>query len=93
MAVMGKGEIEKAESIYQELTERSKTAFITPGARAVAAAAAGHMTEARALLAQALADRDAYVVFNKLAAWRPIWDDPECAAMLRNSALKQHAPA
>ncbi len=88
-----KGEIEKAESIYQELTERSKTAFITPGARAVAAAAAGHMTEARALLAQALADRDAYVVFNKLAAWRPIWDDPECAAMLRNSALKQHAPA
>jgi serine/threonine-protein kinase len=86
------GDPPTAESIYQELTERSKTAFISPASRAVAAAAAGRMTDARALLAKSIADHDAFLSFNKLPAWRPIWDDPECAAMLRHSALKQSAP-
>jgi TolB-like protein/Tfp pilus assembly protein PilF len=87
------GEVEKAESIYQELRERSTTAFISPSARAIAAAAAGHMPEARALLAQALAEHDAFLRFSRLSAWRPIWADAECAAMLRNSPLTHHASA
>jgi len=87
------GDTAGAESIYQELTERSKTSFISPCACAIAAGAAGRMTDARRLLAQAIADRDAFISFHKFAAFRPLWGDPECAAMIRQSPLMRNAPS
>jgi len=81
-----------ADAIYRELVERAKTSYVGAGSLAVTAAAAGHIAEARAFLAQAIAARDSYLSFHKLPAFRLIWRDPECAAMLRHSDMMQGLP-
>jgi serine/threonine-protein kinase len=72
-----------ATAVYEELTERGRSAYMSFGALAVAAAAAGRYVEARELLAKAIDVREAYLTFLKLPVWRPVWNDPDCAELLR----------
>ena len=81
------GEHEAAEAIHAELTSRSRTAFVGYGERAIAAAWAGHLDEARRLLALAIAGREPYLTFWRLPVWRAIREDAECAALLRDTTL------
>ena len=46
-----------------------------------------HLVEARALVAEAIAAREPYLTFWKLPAWKPFWQDPEGAALLRSTGL------
>jgi serine/threonine-protein kinase len=82
-----RGNVREAEAIRLELAQRAETGYIGEGARATASAAAGKWEEARTLLRQAIDERDPYLTFWKLYAWRPIWQDAECAAMLRATTL------
>jgi Flp pilus assembly protein TadD len=86
------GDAAGAEAIHRELVERAKTGYIGAASLAVTAAAAGHMADARTFLAQAIAARDSFISFHKLPAFRSLWADPECAAMLRNSEMMQGQP-
>ena len=81
------GEHEAAEAIHVELSSRSRTAFVGYGERAIAAAWAGHLDEARRLLALAIAGREPYLTFWRLPVWRAIREDAECAALLRDTTL------
>jgi tetratricopeptide (TPR) repeat protein len=82
-----RGATQEAEVIRAELAERAAIGYIGEGVRACAAAAAGKWEEARTLLRQAIDERDPYLTFWKLYAWRPIWQDAECAAMIRATSL------
>jgi TolB-like protein len=82
-----RGEIDKVEEIHAELQTRAATSYIGNGSRAIVAAAAGRWDEARERLAQGIADRDPWIAFWKLYAWRPIWKDEQCAAMLKATSL------
>ncbi len=82
-----RGEIDKIESIREELIERSRTGFIGFAAQATVAASAGRWPEARQLLAKATAEHDPFVTFWKLRAWRPMWRDEQCAALIRATSL------
>ena len=77
---------------WAELAERAAIGYIGEGVRACAAAAAGKWEEARTLLRQAIDERDPYLTFWKLYAWRPIWQDAECAAMIRATSLFSDTP-
>jgi serine/threonine-protein kinase len=85
------GERDAAAAIYQELERRAQNAYIGFAERAAVAAAAGQFTQARALVEQAIVERDTYLVFWKHAAWQPFWSDPGCAEALRKTALLQIA--
>jgi hypothetical protein len=82
-----RGEHEQVEAIWTELRERSERSYIGYAAQASIAAAAGHVVEARELLAKAIAEHDPFISFWKLYSWRPVWKDPQCAAMLRATSL------
>jgi TolB-like protein/Flp pilus assembly protein TadD len=82
-----RGEIDKVEAIRQELRERAQNTYIGYGARASVAAAAAQWDEARDLLAKAIAEHDPWLTFWKLYAWRPIWQDEQCAAMIKATSL------
>jgi TolB-like protein len=86
-----RGNHDAVEPIHAELEQRAATAFVGRAARATVAAAAGRLDEARVLLAAAVAERDPYVGFYKVYGWRPIWQDEQCAAMIRATALFQRA--
>jgi TolB-like protein/Tfp pilus assembly protein PilF len=83
----------RAIDIYRELADRAGAGFVSPGSRACAAAAAGEIDDATRLLAQAIAERDVFLTFYKLPAWRAIWDIPHCAALLRASKMMQNCPS
>ena len=59
----------------------------TSSSPAAVAASAGHLEEARRLVADAIGAHNPYLRFWKFPAWRGIWSDQESAALLRNSAL------
>jgi hypothetical protein len=61
------------------------------GTLAVTAAAAEHYVEARTLLAKAIDVREAYLTFLKLPVWRPVWNDPGCAELLRGMSYYKNA--
>jgi TolB-like protein/Tfp pilus assembly protein PilF len=82
------GEADAAEAIHVELRNRAATSHIGLAERAAVAASAGHAEEARRLVSEAIAARDPYLRFWKFPAWRAVWDDPDCAAMLRATALR-----
>jgi TolB-like protein len=82
-----RGNVAEVEAIRAELLERAKTSFIGEGALACVAAAAGRWEEARAYLRTAITERDPYLTFWKLYAWRPVWEDAECAALLRATSI------
>ena len=82
-----RGAVEDAELIRGELAQRAETGYVGEAARAICAAAAGRWDEARTLLRQAIDERDPYLTFWKLYAWRPIWQDAECATMIRATSL------
>ena len=82
-----RGAVHEAEAIRLELAQRAEAGYIGAAARACAAAAAGQWPEARTLLQEAIDERDPYLTFWKLVAWRPIWQDAECAAMIRATPL------
>ena len=84
-----RGEHEKTEAIRRELADRATSGFIGNGARACVAAAAGHWPEARKFLKLATDEHDPFVAFWKLRAWRPVWKDDECAAMIKATSLFQ----
>ena len=81
------GHVTSAEAIHAELRDRSRFAHIGLAERAAVAASAGHLDEARQLVVEALDARDPYLRFWKFPAWRPAWNDPAFAAILRNSRL------
>jgi TolB-like protein/Tfp pilus assembly protein PilF len=85
------GEQDAARAIFVELERRAQNAYIGFAERAAAAAAAGEPVQALALIVQAIAGRDTYLLFWKHAAWQPFWSDPACAAALRKTALLQIA--
>jgi serine/threonine protein kinase/tetratricopeptide (TPR) repeat protein len=76
-----------AELICQELRERAANGYVGLAEQAAVAASAGHGDDARQLLADAIAARDPYLRFHKFPAWRAVWADPACAALLRSSAV------
>jgi TolB-like protein/Flp pilus assembly protein TadD len=89
-----RGQLDQVEAIRAELNERATTGFIGTAALACVAASAGRWPEARDLIARAVAERDPFVAFWKMRAWRPLWRDEQCAAMLRATSLfKSHANA
>lgn len=83
----GRGEVAPAEAIFNELIEHSRTGFIGSAALGSVAASAGRWPEARDYLAKATAEHDPYVVFWKLPAFKPIWKDEQCSAMIRATSL------
>jgi TolB-like protein/Flp pilus assembly protein TadD len=82
------GEADAAEAIHVELRNRAAASHIGFAERAAVAASAGHAEEARRLVSEAIAARDPYLRFWKFPAWRAVWNDPDCAAMLRATALQ-----
>ena len=76
-----------AEAIYDELRTRAGTTYIGYAEQGAAAAAAGRLDEARALVAQAIAARDPYLVFWKLPAWAPFREDAEGMSALHRAGL------
>jgi tetratricopeptide (TPR) repeat protein len=84
-------EQQKAEAIRAELAERATSTFIGSGARACVAASAGHWPEARTFARIAADEHDPFVAFWKLRAWRPVWKDEQCAAIIRGTSLFQGA--
>jgi TolB-like protein/Flp pilus assembly protein TadD len=81
------GDSQRAESIHVELTDRARAGHIGLAERAAVAASSGHIEEARRLVAEAIAARDPYLRFWKFPAWRAVWIDAECAALLRSTNL------
>lgn len=82
-----RGEISAAETIHHELGERAHVQHIGLAEQAAVAASAGKLDAARRLIGEALAARDPYLRFWKFPAWRALWADAACAALLRNSPL------
>ena len=79
---------EAAEAVYRELLERSRTAYVGAAEQATAAASAGRLDEARALLEKAIAEREPYVMFWKLHAWTAIAEDPGVRHVLQMARLR-----
>ena len=84
-------EQQKAEAIRAELAERATSTFIGSGARACVAASAGHWLEARDFTRIAADEHDPFMAFWKLRAWRLVWKDEQCAAIIRGTSLFQGA--
>jgi serine/threonine protein kinase len=82
-----RGETGAAQAIHDELRERARSEHVGLAEQAAVAASTGKLDEARFLIREALAVRDPYLRFWKFPAWRSVWADAECAALLRNSAL------
>jgi serine/threonine-protein kinase len=76
-----------AEAIYLELRERACAQYVGLAEQAAVAASAAHLEEARSLIRGAIEARDPYLRFWKFPAWRAVWADAECSALLRTSAL------
>ena len=81
------GDRSAAGSVFEELQERAQSTYIGFACRAAAAASAGRLDTARALIKEAITARDSYLTLWKLPAWRPFWKDAECAATLRATSL------
>ena len=86
-----RGEQAKTEAIRTELAERATSAFIGSASRACVAASAGHWPEAREFARLAADEHDPFMAFWKLRAWRPVWKDEECAAIIRGTSLFKRA--
>ena len=82
-----RGDLDTAHTIWEEVRERARTSHVGTAEQATIAASAGELSEARRLLAKAIAERDPYLGFWKLPAWASIWNDAECAALLRATSL------
>ena len=82
------GEADAAKAIHVELGNRAAAGHVGFAERAAVAASAGYVEEARRLVSEAIAARDPYLRFWKFPAWRAVWNDPDCAAMLRTTALQ-----
>jgi serine/threonine-protein kinase len=82
-----RGNSAEVEAIRAELHARAAQGFIGEASLACVDAAAGRWDEARAMLRKAIAERDPYLTFWKLYAFRPLWSDRECADMLRATSL------
>ena len=82
-----RGDVAAADAIHVELHERARFGHVGLAERAAVAASAGQMDDARRLVAEALTAHDPYLRFWRFPAWRAAWNDPMCAALLRNSGL------
>jgi serine/threonine protein kinase/tetratricopeptide (TPR) repeat protein len=72
------GHTDKAEAVYQELLSRSQTGYVGHSWLAAAAASAGRMEVAVRHAAQAVAEKDASLVFvHDLPDWEAFRADPE----------------
>jgi serine/threonine protein kinase/tetratricopeptide (TPR) repeat protein len=81
------GDANAADTIYLELRDRARASHIGWAEQAAVAASAGRLDDARRLVADALDARDSYLRFWKFPAWRWVWNDQECAGILRSSPL------
>jgi len=78
-----RGEGGAVRDILLELQQRAQTGYIESSLLGCVTAAAGSLSEARALVSRGIAEREAYCAFAKWTAWAPFRADPEGAAMLR----------
>jgi serine/threonine-protein kinase len=78
-----RGEASVVEDILQELKTRAATGFVERSAIGAVAAAAGQLDEARALVAQGIAEHEVNWQFAKSPGWGPFRADAKGAAMLR----------
>ena len=81
------GDGESAEAVYQELRDRAQSSYIGFAEQSAAAASAGHLAEARALVQKAIDAREVYVLYWKLSAWAPLRADAEGNKILRSTGL------
>ena len=81
------GDRDSAEAVYQELRVRAQTSYIGFAEQSAAAASAGHLAEARALVQKAVDAREVYVLYWKLSAWAPLRADAEGLRILRSTGL------
>ena len=81
------GDGASAEAVYQELRDRAQSTYIGCAEQSAAAASAGHLAEARALVQKAIDAREVYVLYWKLSAWAPLRADAEGFRILRSTGL------
>ena len=81
------GDLASAEAIHQELRSRAAAGYISGAVQGAVAASAGHLEEARSMVARGIEARDTYLLFWKSPAWDTFRADPEGLAMLRNAGL------
>lgn len=82
-----RGDRDAAESVYQEIRLRARTGYVGWSEQGVVAAAAGHLNEARTLVARGVEARETYLMFWKLTAWAPFRRDAEALKILRSTGL------
>jgi serine/threonine-protein kinase len=82
-----RGDRAGADAIYHELCTRAETSHVGLGEQAAAAAAAGRLDDARALVARAIDAREPYLAFWKLPGWAPFRQDAEGMVLLRATGL------
>jgi tetratricopeptide (TPR) repeat protein len=82
-----RGDTSAAEAVYQEVRGRARTGYIGWAEQGAIAASAGRIEEARKMVQQAVDEREVFLVFWKLPAWRPFRDDPEGRRILGSTGL------
>ena len=82
-----RGNLERAETVHQELKSRARTGYIGWAVQSATAAAAGHIEEARELIQKAIDAHDSYVLFWTLPAWAKLRADAEGFRILRSTGL------
>jgi TolB-like protein len=82
-----RGNREDAETIYQELRNRAASAYVGFSEQGAAAASAGRLEEARALVRQGIDGHEPFLAFWKLPSWGPYRADAQGMALLRTTAL------
>jgi tetratricopeptide (TPR) repeat protein len=90
MTLARSGRTEESIKILNELNERSKREYISPGSVAAAYAALGENDRALDLLDEAYAERDYNMVRLKVSpAYDPLRSDPRFAALLKKIGLEE----
>jgi serine/threonine-protein kinase len=82
-----RGDTSAAEAVYQEVRGRARTGYIGWAEQGAIAASAGRIEEARKMVRQAVDEREVFLVFWKLPAWRPFRDAPEGRRILGSTGL------
>ena len=82
-----RGDRAAADAIYQELRTRAETTYIPYAEQCAAAASAGRLDEARALVVKAIDAREPSLGFWKLPAWAPFRDYSEGMSLLRATGI------
>ena len=75
--------VDAAEQVYQEITQRARASYVGWSEQGAIAAAAGRLDMARELVSRGIEARDSYLAFETCPAWDPFKADPEGRRILR----------